>query len=191
MPNETTLPINYKNLTLIDLPNGLKFPVQTFFRQQRLKTEDLALSIPHVTELISYWSKNEGGNANPERTLKSEICCEWEALSRNAKVRWAIKNGHDVRSLQHDGVVLALRKDISVQQACKELQAVSSHATSYSIPVANKPMDIQFSVSPIETLGAMGRPIGHKLDTPLRFQRPKRSRTIFPEKGCVNGGGRV
>ena len=106
LPDDTVFPLNYKNLTLIDLPNGLKFPDQTFFRQQRLNTEDLALRIPHVTELIRYWSQHEGGNANPERTLKSDICCEWEALSRCAKVRWAIKNGHDVLSLQHDGVVL-------------------------------------------------------------------------------------
>ena len=153
------MPVNYKNLTLIDLPNGLKFPVQTYFQQQRRKTEDMALRLPHVLELIEYWRKHEGGNINSDRTLKSEICCEWEAISRRAKVRWALEHGHDVLSLQHDGVVLAIRADCSVEEVRKNLQRASSIATAYEIPVSNKPMETPGIEDYRPSLSAAGRPI--------------------------------
>ena len=46
-----------------------------------------------LLDLVQYWN----------RTLKSEVLGEWEALSRTAKVRWAEREGHNWLSLQHDG----------------------------------------------------------------------------------------
>ena len=179
LPENLSLPLNHKNLTLIHLPNGLKFPVQTFFRQQHEKTEDLALRLPHLTDLISYWSKHEGGNSHPERTLKAEICCEWEALSRRAKVKWAISNGHDVLSLQHDGVVLGLRNDTPINEACECLQKASSIATAYHIPVTNKPIEIPSTLDTRQRVGAVGRPI-------LLYYEP---RNATPFGNGMGGGG--
>lgn len=159
LPKDLLLPKNNNGQTLISLPNGQHFPVQTYFRQQQQKTEHIALKFGHVTELISYWSSHYGGSPHPERTLKSEILCEWEAISRRAKILWAIENGHDVISLQHDGIVLALREGTRLDEVTKHLQDVSSKATSYNIPVTNKPMTLEGVRDNRPLVGAKNRPI--------------------------------
>ena len=159
LPDSFKLPVTHGNQTLNDLPNNFKFPANEFFKQQHQKTEDLALRHSHLTDLISYWSTHYGGCPHPERTLKAEILCEWEALSRRAKVLWAVHNGHDVISLQHDGIVAALREDASIHEATTELQRASAKGTSYDIPVSNKPMVVEGVQDSRPRIYAQGRPI--------------------------------
>ena len=45
---------------------------------------------------------------HPERTLASYVFQEAEGLSREAKLQWAARGGHEVQNLQHDGVVVRL-----------------------------------------------------------------------------------
>ena len=73
------------------------------------RTEHLGLQLPDLCDLVAYWNHHARKDTPAERTMKSDILCEWEAISRRAKVDWARCEGHDVLSLQHDGVVLALR----------------------------------------------------------------------------------
>ena len=116
--------------------------------------------VDHVMELIECWSSHYGGSPHPDRTLKSEILCEWEAISsRRAKVLWAVENGHDVISLQHDGIVLALRHDVQVDEVAKDLQDVASKATGYTIPVSNKPMVVKEVQDTRSIIHAQNRPI--------------------------------
>ena len=81
-----------------------------------------------------------GGSTEPERTLKSDVLAEWEAISRTAKVRWADENGHDWLNLQHDGVIIALHTSFPKEQAISELQTVCQRALGYEQPVGIKPM---------------------------------------------------
>ena len=48
-----------------------------------------------LLDLVQYWNQWEDCNANADRTLKSEVLGEWEALSRTATVRWAEREGHN------------------------------------------------------------------------------------------------
>ena len=74
--------------------------------------------------------------------MKSDILCEWEAISRRAKVDWARREGHDVMNLQHDGVVLALRPGVSCDYAVQQLTRICSVALGYTQPVEAKPMEV-------------------------------------------------
>ena len=88
-----------------------------------------------MLDLVQYWNQWEDGNANADRTLKSEVLGEWEALSRTAKVRWAEREGHDWLSLQHDGVVIAPRRGVLADEARTPLQLVTGAALGYQMPV--------------------------------------------------------
>ena len=57
---------------------------------------------------LEEWARIDGNGTEPARTLKSDVLAEYEARSREAKLQWAGSGGHDVLSLQHDGVVIAL-----------------------------------------------------------------------------------
>ena len=41
-----------------------------------------------------------------------DVLCEWEAIAREAMLQWAVHEAHDILSLQHDGIVFALRPDM-------------------------------------------------------------------------------
>jgi len=125
---------------LLHLSNGEAFPVRKYFKQQPERTEWLAQRLPDLLELEKHWKASMGGNSEPERTLKSDILAEWEAISRTEKVRWAEENGHDWLSLQHDGVIIALHTGLTKDQAILELQVLCSRALGYQQPIEAKPM---------------------------------------------------
>ena len=107
----------------IKLQDGSTFPCRGYFSQQPSRTKWLANHLPDMLELETYWKQMEGGSTEPARTLKSDILAEWEAISRTAKVHWAEAGGHDWLSLQHDGVVIALRPGLSKEHARFELES--------------------------------------------------------------------
>ena len=76
---------------------------------------------------------------HPERTLASYVFQEAEGVSRQAKVRWAVQQGHTVLNLEHDGVVLAFEPGVGVAQAERDLRRACSHALGYDQPVEHKP----------------------------------------------------
>ena len=102
-----------------------------------------------MLDLVTYWKGVEGGgSAVPERTLKSDVLCEWEAISRSAKIRWAEEQGHDWLSLQHDGVVIAFRPGIVPESARHALEEVCRRALGYAQPVEFKQMEVDDDPSP-------------------------------------------
>ena len=103
-----------------------------------------------LLDLVQYWN----------RTLKSEVLGEWEALSRTAKVRWAEREGHDWLSLQHDGVVIALRRGVSADEARTQLQLVSGAALGYQMPVEIKQMKTDAAAPAPVVEPAQGRSFG-------------------------------
>ena len=103
----------------------------------------LGLQLPDLCELVDYWNRHAGKDTPAERTMKSDILCEWEAISRRAKVDWARSEGHDVLNLQHDGVVLALRPGVPWEHAVQQLTRVCSVALGYTQPVEAKPMEVE------------------------------------------------
>ena len=138
----------------VQLPDGSPpFPVRRYFKQQPERTAWLADQLPAMLELVTYWKRAQGnGGDHPERTLKSDVLSEWEAISRTAKVRWAEENGHDWLSLQHDGVVIALRPNSDPDEACKELKAACCLALGYDQPVEVKDMEVDDDPSPPPTV---------------------------------------
>ena len=125
----------------LTLASNEVFSVKEYIKQQPQRTEWIALSFPHLLELEEFWRLSSQGETDPSRTLKSDILAEFEAISRTAKLSWADNEGHDWISLQHDGVVIALRPDVSKSQASLSLTSVSSAALGYLQPVELKIME--------------------------------------------------
>ena len=69
--------------------------------------------------------------AHPERTLASYVFQEAEGLSRRAKLQWAVRGGHTVQNLQHDGVVICLARHLDADVAAAQLTAACTRALAY------------------------------------------------------------
>ena len=91
---------------------------------------------------LEEWARVDGNGTAPARTLKSDVLAEYEARSREAKLLWAAAGGHDVLSLQHDGIVIALRPGLAASAAERELCLACSAALGYEQPVEAKPMEV-------------------------------------------------
>ena len=131
--------------------------IPTNINQQQKRTEWIALHYPHPLELEEFWRASSHGETAPSRTLKSDILAEYEAISRTAKVSWAINDGHDWLSLQHDGVVIALRTGISKSQASLSLTSASSASLGYFQPVELKIMETDSPLPAPAVLNACDR----------------------------------
>ena len=105
-----------------------------------------------MQDAIAEWARLDGGGTDPARTLKSDVLAEREAVSRDAKLRWAHAGGHDVLSLQHDGVVIALRPGLTAADAVRELCQACSAALGYDQPVETKEMEVPGDTRPAPTV---------------------------------------
>jgi len=105
----------------IALPDGDVFHVRNYLAQQPERTAWLADCLPDMLNALEEWARVDGNGTAPARTLKSDVLAEYEARSREAKLLWAAAGGHDVLSLQHDGIVIALRPGLAASAAEREL----------------------------------------------------------------------
>ena len=142
------------------LRDGSTFPVRQYFAEQPQRTQWLAGRCKPILELIDHWRHIEGGSSEPARTLKSDVLCEWEAIAREAMLRWAVHEAHDILSLQHDGVVFALRPGVAVSDACRELEAACGGAVGYAVPVEKKDMSCDAAGPAPPVRPACGRHFG-------------------------------
>jgi len=101
----------------------------------------LAQRLPAMREFVVSHLRAQRDNArlqHPERTLASYVFQEAEGLSRAAKLQWAARGGHEVQSLQHDGVVVRLVGGLATREAERQLTQACSHALGYEQPVEAK-----------------------------------------------------
>ena len=68
------------------------------------------------------------------RTVKSFAFQEAESISRRAKVCWAARNGHAVLSLQHDGIVVAVKRGSDAGDVAEQMAGASEEALGYRQP---------------------------------------------------------
>ena len=106
---------------ILRLNNGGIFPVRQYFKQQPQRAEWLAWRLPDLLELEQHWKASMGGSSEPERTLKSDVFAEWEAISRTAKVRWADET--DMTGSTSNMMVSSL---LSTQVSLKSKQSLNS-----------------------------------------------------------------
>ena len=72
----------------------------------------------------------------------------------------AVHDAHDIISLQHDGIVFALRPNVAVADACDELEAACGEAVGYAIPVEKKDMSCDAAGPAPPVRPACGRHFG-------------------------------
>ena len=144
------------------MSDGSTFPVRPYFTEQPRRTQWLADCCKPILELVDHWNRTEAGSKEPGRTLKSDALCEWEAIAREAMLRWAVRGAgdHDVLSLHHDGTVFALRPGLAVADACDELEAACGEAVGYAIPVEKKDMSCDAAGPAPPVRPACGRHFG-------------------------------
>ena len=103
-------------------------------------TEWLAERLPHMHSFIAKWFRQQGEHSKrPERTLKSYVLQETEAISREQKLRWARTTDRAAVNLQHDGVLLQLRPYDDKPYVETALTSLCSATLGYPQPVSHKP----------------------------------------------------
>ena len=123
-----------------DLPDGTTFDVVAFIDGQPARTTWLTQRCSRAFAFTQQMCAHLSGNHHPDRTLKSYVLQEAEAVSRAVKIAWAERVGARWISLQHDGVVIALRANMTHEWACGELARECEAALGYRQPVAMKEM---------------------------------------------------
>ena len=124
---------------IVSLPDG-PFDVHHFITMQPARTRWMISRRPRALAFTQQMCANDP-TAHPDRTLKSYILQEREAVSRHAKLAWAERTGCRWISLQHDGVVITLRPGMTTAWACEEMRRVCSSALGYDQPVEKKDMN--------------------------------------------------
>ena len=81
------------------------------------------------------------GRRARRKSLKSLVLSEAESISRDAKVEGAHRTAMRC-SLQHDGIVVALKEGTDVGEVKRQLKAVSSAAVGYEQPCEVKPHEL-------------------------------------------------
>jgi len=118
----------------VDLGDGCSFRFAVYRGVMRHGTAWLASRLPAMRELVVAHLRGEGDVArlaHPERTLASYVFQEAEGLSRRAKLQWAVRGGHTVANLQHDGIVVSLEGSVAPAQAAAQLTQVCTRALAY------------------------------------------------------------
>ena len=155
------------------------FNLQLYLQSQHDSTawlnDKLETSIGAHSLVRAWLDLHRPHKRHPERTLKSYAYQELESISRRAKEAWCERNGHAAISLQHDGVVVALRGEVNAGTARLELQRASERALTYPQPVEIKPMKdasgVTITPQPIEDTDAQLAYVGRVAHSPPRAPR--------------------
>ena len=118
----------------VQLGGGQVFRFGVYRGVMRHGTAWLAQRLPAMHDFVVAHLR-AGGDvarlAHPERTLASYVFQEAEGLSRRAKLQWAVRGGHTVQNLQHDGVVIRLARNLGADAAATQLTAACTQALAY------------------------------------------------------------
>lgn len=111
--------------------------MRQYIAAQRAGTAWLAARMPAMRAYVTTHLRHIHDHrrlAHPERTLSSYVWQEAEAISREAKLRWARVGGHIVHNLQHDGVIVSLSRGTR-EDAARALSEVCGRALGHTQPV--------------------------------------------------------
>ena len=152
------VPMDDLNVGPLASNNGT-FVFKEYVAEMKNGTEWLAdkleASIGFVSFIEQYFNDNRPDKRKEgaaEKSLKSFVLSEAESISRDAKVEWCAQNGHACCSLQHDGIVVALKEGTDVGEVKRQLKAVSSAALGYEQPCEVKPHELPEGVDPTRQL---------------------------------------
>ena len=124
--------------TRVALEGGGSFDFGAYLQAQAEGTLWLSNSLEErtgMTRFVTDWlAHHKPGKGHPERTVKSFAFQEAESISRRAKVRWAARNGHAVLSLQHDGIVVAVKRGSDAGDVAEQMAGASEEALGYRQP---------------------------------------------------------
>ena len=118
--------------------NGGRFHLPEYIRSLEGNTEWLAQRLPAMSDFVVAFLRDQGERKHPERTLKSYVFQEAEAISRMEKLRWAEVTGRTAVNLQHDGVLLQVRPYDDVRYVERQLTGLCAAALGYAQPVSHK-----------------------------------------------------
>ena len=120
------------------------FNLCAYVRSQEGTAECFAKRFPGMHALVEAHLEDQRDLEklkHPERTLKSYVLQEAEAISRFEKLCWAAQVGREPVSLQHDGVLLRLWPHDNVVLVEQELSRLCSATLGYVQPVTHKAWD--------------------------------------------------
>jgi hypothetical protein len=126
----------------LPLSDGSTFVMPEYLKGQQQGTMWLRDKLERQIGMASFvevWrARHRPHKTHPERGVKSFAFQEPESISRQAKARWCMQNGHAVLSLQHDGVVVAFKSGTDLDAACDQMRTASEEALGYEQPCERK-----------------------------------------------------
>ena len=105
------------------LPTNECFRLASYVRKMSERSIPLAQSRPRLLDFVQRTGRNK-----PINTLRSIVSEEYEAVARAAAVHWGRTNGHEVYSLQHDGIQLGWTRATTSASVASSLTRVVSQA---------------------------------------------------------------
>ena len=126
---------------VFDLASGGQFNWYAYKNSQLNAAKNFEQELPAMARFVKAYLRIQGDDEkleHPERTLKSYVLQEAEAISRYSKLCWAAEVGREPVNLQHDGVLLRLWPHDSKAEVERELSRLCSAALGYEQPVAHK-----------------------------------------------------
>ena len=93
------------------------FNLKEYIDVQEARTEWMAERLPRMLDLVH----QGGARERPKSTMRSYCLQEKEAISCQAKMRWADWDGHTWFSIEHDGLGVGLAEDTDPTEAALEI----------------------------------------------------------------------
>ena len=123
---------------------GGTFDLYRYVQAQYGSAACFADRLPAMSGFVTAYLTDQGAVEklqHPERTLKSYVLQEAEAISRCEKLRWAEAAGRLPVNLQHDGLLVQLWSGDDRVEVARSLERLSTAVLGYDQPVAHKAWD--------------------------------------------------
>ena len=175
------------------------FNLKQYIDVQEARTDWMAERLPRMLDLVNQMGHRE----RPKSTMRSYTLQEKEAISCQAKMRWADWEGHEWFSIEHDGLGVGLVDGTNPEDAAKNVTGWVSKALGYKQEVQVKPMPRggdygTKQVQPLCTVGGDMECYDGAIVTINRFQGTVRSmsratrdhRPCMVHQSKIRGAGR-
>ena len=141
-PTRTSVAVRGARVHVTVVVQPQRFNMAAYVAAQPARTREVGRRCPRMLAFVQELRPQRRGDHPdaPLRTIKSYIAQEREAVSREAKRAWCVAHGHHWLNTQHDGMIIALRRGISLEVARLDLKRVCSAWLGYPQPVEVKHM---------------------------------------------------
>ena len=120
-------------------PDGKKFSLEKYGKAQGEGTTWIITRAKPMWDFLERMDlpKKKGKRKDRKLMVKSYLLQEAEAVSREAKIRWAKEKGLRVMNLQHDGLVIQTGVE-NIKDYETQMEKAAEEACGYKVQIKGK-----------------------------------------------------